>query len=72
VSSLSFCVPHCVYSESPLALLQDMSRRNATEIVKAMVFFGYKFNLEPGRTPVDPSDLSNRISDDEVSAMGRK
>jgi hypothetical protein len=49
-----------------------MSRRNAVEQVKAMLFFGYKFNLEPGRTAVDPSELSNKISDEEVTAMGRK
>jgi hypothetical protein len=49
-----------------------MSRNNAIELVKAMIFFGYKFELEPGRTAVDPSELTKKIGDDEMAAMRKK
>jgi hypothetical protein len=49
-----------------------MSRRNAVELVKAMVYFGYRFELEAGRTAVDPSELTTRMSPAEIEAMSRK
>jgi hypothetical protein len=51
---------------------KDSSRLNAMETVKAMLYFGYKFDLEPGRTAVDPSELTKRLNDEEMLAMKRK
>ena len=56
----------------PVSLTQDMSRRNAVELVKAMIYFGYKFKLGVGRTAVDPSELSSGISDDKASSLKLK
>jgi ankyrin repeat protein len=49
-----------------------MSRNSAVEMVKAMIFFGYRFELEAGRTAVDPSELTKKISNEEMDAMQRK
>lgn len=53
-------------------LLQDMSRRNAAELVKAMIFFGYRFKLGFGHTAVDPAEFTSTINPDFVSALRRK
>lgn len=51
---------------------KQMSRTSAVEMVKAMIYFNYKFELEPGRTAIDPSELSKKISDDEMATMQKK
>lgn len=50
---------------------QESSRRNAAELVKAMIFFGYKFKLGAGRAAVDPSDRGN-VGDDVLLTLQRK
>lgn len=62
--------PHC--SRRCRLCFQESSRRNAAELVKAMIFFGYKFKLGAGHTAVDPSDLCSNDGEDVGSILQRK
>ena len=54
------------------ALLQESSRRNASELVKVMICFKYRFELGVGCTAVDPADLCKVVDDDVAISLERR
>lgn len=51
---------------------KEMSRASARELIKTMLVYKYVFQLEPGRTAVDPDSLTRRGKHDDADALHKQ